>query len=184
MISAEFIDNVQDQDWSRTRRINIGRKTISDTPNVSVGVKSSEWKRFILKIFADGEYCCFNEMRVIGNNVVIGHVEHVHFFDPDHIIVKSIKLDGYFGHLYTPIEFGRDDIEFCLLVASAMYLYHFTNDGIELWKSDVLGIDGVIVNHVSSKYIDVSGEWDPPGGWKETRLNIKDGTEMTDLISF
>ena len=88
-------------------------------------------------------------------------------------------MNGYFGYLYTPEDFGLDHSVFHILAASASHLHHFAKNGDELWKSSRLGIDGVIVNDVAPPRIRVSGEWDPPGGWKKSEINLKDGTKAT-----
>jgi hypothetical protein len=44
-----------------------------------------------------------------------------------------------------------------------------------LWKSDVLAIEGVIVQDVGPVVIRGEGEWDPPGGWKPFAIAVVDG---------
>ena len=99
----------------------------------------------------------------------------MHFINIESDNHKSIKLDGYFGELYTPEDFDLKVNEFGILVASCDYLHHFSLIGDELWKSVQLGIDGVIVHEVTPPLIKTSGEWDPPGGWKEEIINLNNG---------
>lgn len=44
-----------------------------------------------------------------------------------------------------------------------------------MWRSDALGIDGVIVDRISADEIEGQGEWDPPGGWKPFRVSAHSG---------
>jgi hypothetical protein len=53
---------------------------------------------------------------------------------------------------------------------------HFISPvGNLVWQSDVLGIDGVIVDDVDNALIRGRGEWDPPGGWKPFAVSVKTG---------
>jgi hypothetical protein len=43
------------------------------------------------------------------------------------------------------------------------------------WQSDVLGIDGVVVDVSGPDIIRGEGEWDPPRGWKPFELHAATG---------
>jgi len=44
-----------------------------------------------------------------------------------------------------------------------------------LWRSDCLGIDGVMVDQVADGIIRGKGEWDPPGGWRPFQVRFATG---------
>ena len=99
--------------------------------------------------------------------VILGRGDRVHLIDPLTREVSSIECGGYFGHIY-PI----DDR---LLIADASRLMCINERGEQVWKSDTLGIDGVIVDEVREGVIVGQGECDPPGGWVPFRLSLENG---------
>jgi hypothetical protein len=80
-------------------------------------------------------------------------------------------LGTYFGHAYPSETF--------LLVASAERLFQVALDGSLTWRPEYLGVDGVIVERISTDHIEGQGEWDPPGGWKHFRVSAHSGRLLT-----
>lgn len=104
--------------------------------------------------------------------VVIGFGAYVHLVETGSRRAKSFPVSCYFGHLY-PAEDH-------LLVADAEYLTCFEPSGAVRWRSERLGIDGVIVTSVEAGVIRVKGEWDPPGGWRPYRISLATGASADD----
>jgi len=109
----------------------------------------------------------FTEAHVHGRSVLIGFGDHAFVVQCDSRSVTAFPLEGYFG-------------AFCLskpalLIASACRLWRITPAGDVIWKSDDVGIDGVIVEAVTDRWIDGQGEWDPPGGWRPFRVDVRTG---------
>jgi hypothetical protein len=104
------------------------------------------------------------------DRIVIGFGCHVHLVSPASRTVATFPLSGYFGHLYALQE--------RLLVADAERLHCFGRDGLALWRSAQLGIDGVTVRNVADGIIEGDGEWDPPGGWKPFRILLSSGASV------
>lgn len=108
------------------------------------------------------EYHCspFKEAAILDNLLLVGHQEHFYVYD---IKAKqnllALKMEGYFGHLYV-----EDDIFF---VADAYGLWCVNKQGKIVWRNGNLGIDGVLIEKLTNDKIQGSGEWDPPGGWKD-----------------
>lgn len=174
MITAEFLEN-ENSDWGSIRVVSIGSKSHFEIPTIKVGVLKFGKKHLLLHIYAESQCICFKSLKLSGSYIVVGFGEMVHFINVESELVVSKKLDGYFGYLYTPDEFELASSEFSILVASAMHLHHFTFNGEEIWKSKMLGIDGVIVEKISLPVIHVSGEWDPPGGWVPAIIQLQSG---------
>jgi hypothetical protein len=42
-------------------------------------------------------------------------------------------------------------------------------------NSSPLGIDGVIVSQIEYPIIKAAGEWDPPGGWVDAKIDLESG---------
>lgn len=174
MITAEFLEN-NNNEWENVPAISIGSKSHFEIQNIRVGVLKHGKKQLLLHIHAEDQCIYFKSLKVSGNHIVIGFGEMVHFFTIENGMVSSKKLDGYFGHLYTPDDFELAGSEFFILVTSAMHLHHFTFSGEEIWKSEMLGIDGVVVHEVAPPFISISGEWDPPGGWEPAIIQLQNG---------
>ena len=85
-------------------------------------------------------------------------------------------LRTYFGYVYTASDF--DQASDFLLIASAERVIRLNVDGTIAWTSDVVGIDGVVVNDVLGDVVTGEGEWDPPEGWRRFRLRLADGTAV------
>lgn len=109
----------------------------------------------------------FTQVLTWRNFVVLGWNDQVHIVDPATRAVKSIECDGYFGHMYSA--------EDRLLIADAHRLACIDDRGKQLWASDALGIDGVVVDQISGDIIFGQGEWDPPGGWRPFQVFLSSG---------
>ena len=174
ILSAKFIESNL-EDWKYKERLFLGTKGGLSAPSIWVEVSVNGVPFKLIDLFAYDENTCFKSIKVVGSVLIIGFGESVHFINMKSNDYKSIRLDGYFGEMYTPEDFGLKDNEFGILVTSCDYLYHFSLIGEELWKSVQLGIDGVIVHEVTPPLIKISGEWDPLGGWEEKTVNLSDG---------
>ncbi len=85
--------------------------------------------------------------------------------------VKQIPLGAYFGYLYPAKGY--------LLIASGERLIRVNPRGKEVWRSDILGLDGVMVHEVLDNIIRGEGEWDPPNGWRSFRVCLVTGRLLT-----
>lgn len=117
------------------------------------------------------EYHCFQEAAIWNGFVVIGFGERLHLVDIQSGRHLEFKLGSYFGSLWLEEAF--------LLAASAQQVFCIGSDGALLWCSPQLGIDGVVMHEVINQILRGSGEWDPPGGWKDFSLSLEDGTLLS-----
>jgi hypothetical protein len=155
--------------WTRMepivlRRIPTGR----GTPDRFVAVESSEGPVLRVDLYGSSDECfAFEEACIWSGLVVIGWGHCVYLVQPRMRTVSAVDLGSYFSHLYA--------IEQCLLVTSAERLFRVEPDGSLLWRSDSLGIDGVVVHQIEDGIIQGEGEWDPPGGWRPFRVVLNTG---------
>jgi hypothetical protein len=141
------------------------------TPDRFVGIESVEGPLLRLDLYLSGDECfAFEEVRLWSGFVVVGWGHRVYLVDPRTRTVAALDLGSYFGHLYPA--------ERCLLAASAERLFRIELDGSLLWRSDALGIDGVVVDQVADGVIRGQGEWDPPGGWRPFQVSLRSGQRM------
>lgn len=119
-------------------------------------------------VHAYGPDCfAFEEVLIWRGHVVIGFGSHVHLVSIHDRAATTLALGSYFGHLYPTDEY--------LLAASGERVFRIEPSGRVLWTSDVLGIDGVLVNDAGPPIIRGEGEWDPPGGWAPFELLADSG---------
>lgn len=110
----------------------------------------------------------FKQAMLIGHLLAVGYQQHFYLFDLSankHLL--TLQMDGYFGHLY----FDQD----VFYVTDSEQAYCITKEAIILWESEAVGLDGVIIDHFMDHEIHGSGEWDPPGGWKDFVLDRQTG---------
>ena len=119
-------------------------------------------------LYQSSDECfAFEEVCAWSRFVVIGWGHRVYLIEPQTRAVSALDLGSYFGRLYPTAGY--------LLVASAERLFRFEPDGLLLWRSDALGIDGVIVDQFKDEVIRGTGEWDPPGGWQPFQIGLNSG---------
>jgi hypothetical protein len=128
------------------------------TPEAYVTVESEEGPALRVDLYKSGDQSyAFSDAHVWSHFLVIGWGHFLYLVELRTRDVTSRDLGSYFGHAYPTERF--------LLVASAERLFRIDTDGSLSWRSDPLGMDGVIVAHISADQIEGQGEWDPPGGW-------------------
>lgn len=174
MIVARFVDSF-DEEWESVPSLDVRKNTVLGSPSAFVAVEQDHVPCIRIMVHIHDESECFSGVYCVGGVVAIGYGEHVSFVDVATKEVKSVALSGYFGHLYTPEEFGLDIQAFDFLVASAETLLRFGRDGTIMWEAQQLGIDGVIVHDIKNSNILGSGEWNPPGGWQPFTVRLSDG---------
>ncbi len=170
-MNVEFKSTIADS-WLKIKPIQIGSIPIAiGTPDVYVVVQDGKNEFMRIEIFAEREESfCFSDVAIWDNWIVIGYGHRLYLVGLNDKKVLSFNLDDYYGHLYIKENF--------LLVASASRLFAFTSGGIIKWKSEILGIDGVIVHEVKEEIIKGDGEWDPPDGWESFEVSTTDGKKI------
>ena len=110
----------------------------------------------------------FKEAMIIDPILAVGFEDYFYLFDTaiqSNILI--LKMEGYFGHLY----FNED----LFYVADSAGIYCINKNASIIWQNNNLGIDGVIINDFTNSKIFGSGEWDPPGGWRDFILDKQTG---------
>ena len=99
--------------------------------------------------------------------VVVGFGERFYFLPRLGSAPTEFKLRAYFCDFHAGDEW--------LLIASGQDVTCVDCDGVARWQSEIVALDGVIIERVEHGVIYGEGEWDPPGGWREFRLLLSDG---------
>lgn len=175
-MKISFLDG---DDLAFERSVLVGSSTSSETISARVGVIVGDRNFLRIDLAETFEYTCFQAVRMLGNRAFIGFGERLFVIDivTEHMVLH--KMAGYFGHLFDAEELEYVGNEFSILASSASELLAFNQDGALLWKTDELGIDGVIVHKVSSAGIEGDGAWDPPDGWEPFVLSSRTGERIS-----
>lgn len=166
MIRATFATAL-DPPWTRIEPLRLGRvPTGCGTADRFVVVESNEGP--LLRVDLYGSSHPFEEVVVWSKFVVIGWGDFVYLIDLSTQAIVSLDLDSYFGHLYPSEQY--------LLVAAAERLFCVQPDGTQRWRSERLGLDGVVITLVANGVVRGEGEWDPPDGdWRPFQLCLQSG---------
>lgn len=161
------------------RSVLVGSTTSSEAISARVGVMVGERNFLRIDLAETFEYTCFQDARMLGNKAFIGFGERLFVVDviSEHVVLY--QMAGYFGHLFDAQELEYSGSDFSILASSASELLAFDQDGALLWKTEGLGIDGVIVHKAGSAGIEGDGEWDPPDGWEPFVLSSRTGERIS-----
>jgi hypothetical protein len=102
--------------------------------------------------------------------IAVGFGQRAYLVSPDEPSPRCVRLQRYFGDFHS----GDD----WLLIASGMDITRIDPSGNVVWRSEPVGIDGVIIERVSDGVIYGEGEWDPPGGWRKFGISLADGRAL------
>jgi hypothetical protein len=174
-MNAIFLRDDQD-DWNDADVI---LSNLTGEPAARVGIQIDLGKRARFDVPDDAGQSAFQDLRCVDGTVFIGVGESVFVIQPLEGTWKRIRLEDYFGHLYTPEDFGVPLGAFGVLVASGSALLCSSSTGIVNWCARDLAVDGVHVSDVRDGLIFGSAELDPPGGWQSFVLNLITG-ELQD----
>jgi hypothetical protein len=159
-----------DGDWVRLAPVKVGRDAREGAaPSRFVLVSSAGAPVLRIDLYESGEPECraFEATELWAPWVVVGYGHWVHLISVESKQVTSFDLGAYFGHLY----FFEDS----LFVASCDYVFRIARDAALLWRSEQVGLDGVLISEISTEQLEGSGEWDPPGGWRPFCISAKTG---------
>jgi hypothetical protein len=140
------------------------------TPSKFILVELAGRPALRVDAYPSSEECfVFNDAMLWHSFLVVGWGDCAYLIGIESGAVTKHRLGAYFGHFYV-----NDD---SLLIASCDRLWRIDTDGSVQWKSDTLGIDGVLVSDVDDGVISGQGEWDPPGGWQPFRIMLESGQD-------
>jgi hypothetical protein len=112
------------------------------TPEAYVTVTSKDGPVLRVDLYASADQTyAFQEAHIWSHFLVIGWGHFLYLVELGTRDVTSLNLGTYFGQAYPSETF--------LLVASAERLFQIAPDGSLTWRSDCLGMDGIIVEGVS-----------------------------------
>jgi len=169
-MSEVLIRTTIDSPWIHLEPIRVGAIPGGEgTPDCYVTVETMGKKRLRIDVYTGPDRgFVFEKPMIWGSFVVIGLGNYVYLVCLKSLEVRTFDLGNYLSQLWPTEEY--------LLVASAERLFQIERSGSLKWSSERLGVDGVRIVRVHHDAIDGEGEWNPPGGWKPFRVNLKSGS--------
>jgi hypothetical protein len=167
------MSRVVDAEWLRVEAIGVGRVPAGvGTPECYVTVVEDDKPVLRVDVYAYGpDSFAFQDAILWRDNLIVGFGSHVHGISLADRSAITISLGSNFGHAYPTRDY--------LIVASGERLFRMEPDRSVLWKSERLGIDGVVVHEPGPTVVRGEGEWNPPGGWRSFALFAADGRPAT-----
>lgn len=172
MITAS-VQNVVDAPWDRIEPVRVGSvPTGLGTPDVYVLIENDGAPLMRVDLYGNEDCYAFEEVIIWREFVVIGLGSRVYLVNYQTQQATTVALDSYFGHFYSEEEW--------LIAASGNRLLLINSAGRVVWRTEELGLDGVIVDAINGRVIYGQGEWDPPGGWRPFRVNLNSGEKIPE----
>ena len=167
--------------WSSVAPITVGECSVeAGMPDEIVVIDRGQEPFMRLHIhYPPLEYHLRTEAKIWSDWVIVGFSGRVVLVSVHDGLQRTIALSDvsppdsfdYFCQL-----FSDDDV---LLACSGRRIFRIGARREILWKSDELGLDGVLVHGVDSTAISGSGEWDPPGGWQPFTISVDTGSRIS-----
>ena len=163
------MSGVVEPEWLSVISVRVGRVPPGGgTAECYVTVLEDDKPVLRVDVYAYGPDCfAFQDAIVWRDNLIVGFGSHVHAIALADRSATTVALESYFGHVYPTRDY--------LLLASGERLFRMEPDRSILWKSEPLGIDGVVVREPGPTVVRGEGEWDPPGGWRPFAVFAIDG---------
>ena len=168
--TVNYITEIKSEPISNIEIVNLFESDNNAELNCEfVRVKESNSYNPIINLKIQSDYSpTFKQSDIVNGIILVGYGEKFAMFDLNkNEKLTELHFDGYFS------EFNVDGDD--VFVASDCELINLTLDGKTKWRTENLGIDGVVIHEVSSLKINGSGEWDPPGGWEDFEIDRKTG---------
>ena len=161
--------NTIDSQWEELQPISIGKfSQHAETPEIHILVARNNQPFIRVDAFYNSdESFAFKDAVIWFDLLILGWGHSVYLIHTESMNSIKLECDAYFEKLYQNGEY--------LLIATGERLIRIDKSGSILWRSEMLGIDGVIVNDVQNGIVKGSGEWDPPGGWEPFQVYLDTG---------
>jgi hypothetical protein len=110
----------------------------------------------------------FNKVILTEGVLAMGYQDQFHLLEVTTLqCLLSLQTDFYFEDIKLH--------EGIFYITDACFVNAVTDYGKHIWKSECVGIDGVILQEITHSAINGIGEMDPPGGWVPFSLNPSTG---------
>ena len=171
--NSTAFQTVIDAPWTKLEPVRVGAISSGfGTPDIYVLVEDDGSPLVRIDVYADEADHTFQDVLVWEGFVVIGFGHVVHLVGYRNSEAVTLRLDNYFARLYPGAGW--------LIVASSERLFRINPDGRIAWKTETLGLDGVVVDATDDNVVLGQEEWDPPGGWRPFQVSLKSGETLLE----
>lgn len=160
--------NVVEAKWLLVKSLDLGNVPIGKgTPDKYYLIEKDEQPHILLKVYYD--MWGFEENIVMKQYLAIGFSRYFYLINIQNgNIISYIDFeDQYFGHIYVDEKF--------IWISSMQHLICMNIEGKILWRINELAVDGIIIEDYDGKYLSISCEMDPPGGWVDHTVDNQTG---------
>ncbi len=110
----------------------------------------------------------FDDAVIYNNHLLIGTSDKVYFINLSNFQITESEVEMYFGYFIVSKE--------AVYILDGTGIIAFNESLEEIWRNHRLAIDGVTFQEMlDDKIMSVSCEMDPPGGWVDRKINVKNG---------
>jgi hypothetical protein len=110
----------------------------------------------------------FDDAVIYNNHLLIGSSDKVYFINLSNLQITESEVEMYFGYFILRKE--------AVYILDGTGIMAFNERLEEIWRNHRLAIDGVTFREmIDDEIMMVSCEMDPPGGWVDRKINIKNG---------
>lgn len=173
MLVSLKVLTVIDPPWTNVEPIRIGpmRGTLPTPDRYVIGQVGADERQLRIDVYFDPDEYNFEVAAQEWNHLVaVAAGESLYLVNQIDKTTVRHNLRGYF------CEFAVAEDQ--LFVASAEQILAVGPAGELLWRSEELGIDGVVIHEVASETIRGAGELDPPGGWESFLISRQSGIRV------
>lgn len=110
----------------------------------------------------------FDDAVIYNNHLLIGTSDKVYFINLSNFQITKSEVEMYFGYFIVSKE--------AVYILDGTGIIAFNESLEEIWRNHRLAIDGVTFQEMfDDEIMCVSCEMDPPGGWVDRKINVKNG---------
>lgn len=110
----------------------------------------------------------FDDAIIFNDYLMIGTYDKVFFVDLANLSIAEMNVEMYFGYFVISND--------AVYVLDGTGIIAFDAKLNEIWRNHSLAVDGVTFQGmIDDEIMSISCEMDPPGGWVDRKINIKNG---------
>lgn len=184
--NARFLDKSKD-DWNHDHsvlKINVNPHLLCSDQRTAVLIYEHDTPILLLNICVEVSNegyaldSCFNGFLSNNHYIAIILGQYVHLVDILSKQVKSLYLADFVGHIYAVPNCIDNKLSDNFIITTYRYVFLINITKGIVWKSNMCGIDGVIITNIHEGVIYGKGEWAPPSEWVDFRLSLNNGATI------
>jgi hypothetical protein len=156
--------------WLDVPSLTLGAVPRSEgTPDLFALVFQASAPELRIDLYADGstQLYVYQQGLFFGDLLAIGFGHEVHLVSFSGEASRTMRLNSYFVSMHRASD--------AVYVVSGEDITRLDLDGIVVWTSPQLAVDGIRVELIEEDVLSGEAEHDPPGDWRPFRIRTNDG---------